>query len=250
MKKTIHFTMQGKGGVGKSFITSLLFQYLQEAYPKEKLSGIDTDPNNSTFYAIKELKALFLDLLDEEKRLDERKFDNLMEVFYSKPDHTYIVDNGATSFLPLYSYIKENEIFEMLSEKFNIIVHIPIVGGQAQEDTISAMDQLINTFKNNCTFVVWINEYFGKIKDENGKTFEEMDAYKLNKKYINGIIYLSEMNEKTYGKDLEQMTKSKKTFKEVDELKEFSLMTKQRLRIFKKQVFGNLSILNLNGEDQ
>lgn len=241
--------MQGKGGVGKSFCSALLFQYLQETNKKEKYIGIDTDPNNSTFFSIKQLKAKFLDLLDEDKRIDERKFDKLVEVFFSSKDTNFVVDNGATSFLPLFSYIKENEIFEMLSENYNIIVHIPITGGQAQDDTIKAMDQLINTFKGTCTFTVWINEYFGKIRDPEGKGFEDMEAYKLNKKLINGIVCLPEMNEKTYGRDIEQMTKAKKTFAEVDAEPEFALMTKQRLRIYKRTIFESLNAINLNGKD-
>jgi len=248
--KTIHFVMQGKGGVGKSYSASLLFQYLSETYPKDKFLALDTDPNNSTLVSIKKIEAMFLDLFNEDERIDERKFDKMIELFFNRPDHHFIVDNRATSFLPLLSYIKENEIFPMISEQFNIIVHIPITGGQAQEDTIKAMEQLIESFKGTCNFVVWINEYFGKIKDSDGKTFEDMDAYKLNKEFINGIVYLPEMNEKTYGKDLEQMTKNKKTFAEVLEDKKFSLMTKQRLSIYKKKIFNSLGVINLMGEDK
>jgi len=250
MKKTIHITLQGKGGVGKSYLSSLLYQYLQETYPEEKFIGLDTDPNNTTFVSIKKIEALFLDLFDDNEKIDERKFDQMIELFFSKPDHNFVVDNGATSFLPLISYLKENEIFNMLSEQFHLIVHIPITGGQAQDDTIKAMQQLIEAFKGTCNFVIWINEYFGKIIDKKGKTFEEMEVYTQNKKYISGIVYLPEMNEKTFGKDLEQMTKAKKTFKEVDTEKEFTLMTKQRLRIYKRKIFDSLSLINLNGEDK
>ena len=44
---TAHFLMQGKGGVGKSLVASLLFQYLQRK--NLIVHGCDTDPINSTF---------------------------------------------------------------------------------------------------------------------------------------------------------------------------------------------------------
>jgi len=47
---TIHFILQGKGGVGKSLIAALLAQYLHgrglEVY------CFDTDPINATLYRI------------------------------------------------------------------------------------------------------------------------------------------------------------------------------------------------------
>ena len=42
---TIHFILQGKGGVGKSMIASMLYQALLH-YEKE-VQAFDTDPVNS-----------------------------------------------------------------------------------------------------------------------------------------------------------------------------------------------------------
>ncbi|WP_455474103.1 nucleotide-binding protein [Bartonella sp. B30(2025)] len=43
----IHIVLQGKGGVGKSLVASLVMQYLLEN--KTDVRGIDTDPVNQTF---------------------------------------------------------------------------------------------------------------------------------------------------------------------------------------------------------
>ena len=47
-----------------------------------------------------------------------------------------------------------------------------------------------------------------------------------------------------------EMTKNKKTFAEILEDKKFSLMTKQRLSIYKKKIFASLGVINLMGEDK
>ena len=45
--KQIHFILQGKGGVGKSFIASLLAQYLRDR-KNGQVVCFDTDPVNPT----------------------------------------------------------------------------------------------------------------------------------------------------------------------------------------------------------
>jgi cellulose biosynthesis protein BcsQ len=43
----IHMVLQGKGGVGKSFVAALMAQYLQDR--GQDPVCIDTDPVNATF---------------------------------------------------------------------------------------------------------------------------------------------------------------------------------------------------------
>lgn len=238
--KTIYFTLQGKGGVGKTLGSSYLQQYLQsKSDKKSKLMGIDTDPNNTSFTSIKQLNVKFLPLLDEERKINERNFDKMIELFFNNRDTTFIVDNGATSFIPLINYLVDNNIMEMLEDKFNIIINIPITGGQAQDDTLNGMSYIIDTFKHhkNIKFNIWINEYFGKVNTKENKQFEEFENYNKYKKSINGLLYLEQVNEKTYGVDLEKMHKAKLTFDEVAQDKNFTLMEKQRLSSYKKKIF-------------
>jgi adenylylsulfate kinase-like enzyme len=57
----IHMSLQGKGGVGKSLIASILAQYLQSR--DHKVECIDTDPVNRTFSQYKAVNASRLELL-------------------------------------------------------------------------------------------------------------------------------------------------------------------------------------------
>lgn len=243
--QTIHFILQGKGGVGKTLISSFLMQYLQEKENNNTIMGIDTDPNNASFTSIKALNVKFLPLLDEQEQINERNFDALIELFFNTKETDFVIDNGATSFLPLVGYLVDNAIFAMLQEQFNIIVHIPITGGQAQEDTLNGMNYLIYTFNDQqVSFMLWVNEYFGKIYTDK-QPLEELKAYIDNKKYIQGVLYLPYMNPKTYGVDLEQMTKSKSTFLQVQQNSAFSLMTKQRLKLYKENTFRAIELLGV-----
>ncbi|MDY0215054.1 MAG: conjugal transfer protein TraL [Bacilli bacterium] len=240
-KMDFNLILQGKGGVGKSYSASLLAQYLLTK--SQPLISVDTDPNNSTLYSIKALKAKFLTLFDENERIDERNFDALMELAMSNTDKNFIIDNGATSFLPLIEYIKENDVFQMLSENFNVYLHVPVTGGQAQDDTLNGLQQLINAYANNVKFIVWINEYYGKIQDTQNNTFENMEVYTKNKKSITAVLHLHAQNEKTFGRDIEEMTKAKLTFAEINDHPNFALMTKQRLKIYQKDVFEQLALI-------
>ncbi len=127
---TIHFVLQGKGGVGKSLIASLLYQYLhQQGMP---VSGVDTDPINSTFSGYKELSVQSLNIMDGDD-IDQRRFDTLMEIIFQQPDESHVViDNGAATFLPLCSYLKDNDALDLLcNEGHKILLHTVITGGQA-----------------------------------------------------------------------------------------------------------------------
>lgn len=234
----VHFVLNGKGGIGKSFISSLLCQYLTHKNEKgESVVAIDTDPNNTTLYNMKALKAKFLQLIDKDGKFDVRAFDKIIELIFEKKSINYLIDSGATTFIPLIDYLKENEAIEYLkSHEMEVYMHIPIVGGQAKDDTISGLTQLINAF--DCNFVVWANEYHGALSD-----FENTEQYKAIKDRIKAIIYLTSLSKDTFGKDLLELTSKNLTFDEALLDKSFSLMSKQRLKIFKDKAFKQIEVI-------
>lgn len=234
----LHFVLNAKGGIGKSFISSLLCQYL--LFKQKTILTIDTDPNNTTLYNIKALKAKFLQLISEDGNFNVREFDKIIEIAFEKKHDDIIIDSGATTFIPLVSYLKENEIINLLKDnEINVYMHVPIVGGQARDDTILGLTQLIQAFDSS--FVVWINEYHGKLL-KNNKEFEEFEEYQKIKEKIVAIIYLNLLSKDTFGKDLNDMTSANLTFDEVMKDKNFSLMSKQRLKIFRDKAFKQLEI--------
>ena len=70
---TIHLTLQGKGGVGKSLIAAILAQFFKNS--GRDVRCIDTDPVNRTFAQYAALSADRLQLRDEHNRIDQRSFD-------------------------------------------------------------------------------------------------------------------------------------------------------------------------------
>ena len=92
---TIHFILQGKGGVGKSMIAAFLYQAAAEL--GKSVEAFDTDPVNATLAGYKSFSVTRIDVLDDSGAVEPRKFDELVDsLAYSQCDHV-IVDNGAWS---------------------------------------------------------------------------------------------------------------------------------------------------------
>lgn len=119
---TVHFIQQGKGGVGKSMIASILYQVL--GLLGKKVAAFDTDPVNATLAGFKEFTVTCLDIL-RNGDIDPRQFDTLIDTIMEQSPETHvIVDNGASSFLALNSYIKENNILGILQESGHSVFFI------------------------------------------------------------------------------------------------------------------------------
>jgi len=231
----IHLILQGKGGVGKTFVSSMLTQYLMSKY--EKVIAFDTDSVNPTFSQYKSLNVRRVDLMDGNK-INERNLDTLIEAFLTEEADAIVVDNGASSFVPFSNYLIENEVIEMLTEADkDVMVHTILEGGQGMNDTLQGLNVLAKHFNN---IFVWQNQYFGTIS-YNGKSFEETKVYKNNKDKIYGVAIIGDRSKDTFGKDIELMLKYKLSFDDVKSDSRFQIMAKQRLNILKKDIFGQLS---------
>src|ERR1700677_2276042 len=88
----IHLTLQGKGGVGKSLVASILAQYFR--HHGKEVHCIDSDPVNQTFSQYAELGAEHLALM-RDGRIDSGGFDILLHRLLTE-EGTFIVDNGAS----------------------------------------------------------------------------------------------------------------------------------------------------------
>src|SRR3954462_14442279 len=89
---TIHLSLQGKGGVGKSLVASILAQYLLDR--GKTVRCIDTDPVNKTLSQYRGLPTEQLKLL-RDGGVDQRGFDGLMEHLLTDHGAIFVVDNGA-----------------------------------------------------------------------------------------------------------------------------------------------------------
>lgn len=233
----IHLTLQGKGGVGKSLVASVLAQYLREK--GKEVRCIDTDPVNRTFAQYSALGADRLNLRDEHNRIEQRAFDSLIERFLTEDATTFVVDNGASTFLPLWHYLLENSALDYLRQNGRrVYVHTVITGGQALLDTLNGFHELAQTITER-NIVVWVNEYFGRVEAE-GKKFSEMAAYHENSEKVCGAVIFSKRNQDTFGRDVEEMIAAKLTFNEAINAAKLPIMAKQRLKIVQRDLFEQL----------
>jgi hypothetical protein len=233
----IHLTLQGKGGVGKSLVASVLAQYLREK--GRDVRCIDTDPVNRTFAQYAALAADRLNLRDEHNRIEQRAFDSLIERFLTEEAATFVVDNGASTFLPLWHYLLENSALDYLRQNGRrVYVHTVITGGQALLDTLNGFHELAQTTAER-NIVVWVNEYFGRVEAE-GKKFSEMAAYRENSDKVCGAVVFSKRNQDTFGRDVEEMIAAKLTFHEAVSSAKLPIMAKQRLKIVQRDLFEQL----------
>lgn len=236
----IHLSLQGKGGVGKSLAASLLAQYFMAR--GKPVRCIDTDPVNKTLTQYSALQAQPLQLL-RDGAIEQRAFDTLMERLLTEKG-TFVVDNGASTFIPLWHYMLENNVPEMLREAGKrLYVHTVITGGQALADTIKGFGEIAQTTVDQ-NVIVWINEYFGRVEYD-GKQFSQMKVYKEHEPKVFGCVAIPKRNQDTFGRDVEEVISRKLTFEEAIRDGAFSIMTKQRLKVVQRHLFEQLDTLSL-----
>jgi hypothetical protein len=232
----IHIILQGKGGVGKSVAASFLAQY--KAEKGQAAFCIDTDPVNKTFLGYTALNVMGLQIMEADE-INPRSFDVLVELI-ALATGDVIIDNGASSFVPLSHFLISNKVPALLADMgHELVIHTVVTGGQALLDTISGFSQLIEQFPVEVVFVVWLNPFWGAIEHE-GKGFEHMKAYTAARDRVSAIVQLPQLKKETYGRDLSDMLQGRLTFDEALATETLTIMTRQRLKIIKSQVFGQL----------
>ncbi len=236
----VHMMLQGKGGVGKSFVSALLAQY-QKTKGQTPLC-IDTDPVNGTFHGYEGLDVVKLEVM-EGQEIVPRKFDTLVQLIGKDGgDNDVIIDSGASNFVPLSHYLISHEVPGLLREMGReLIIHTIVTGGQAQDDTVNGFVHLARQFPEPVAFIVWLNEYWGPII-EGGKTgFEEFKAYRDNKHRVLAIVKIPELPE-LFRRDLTAMLQQRLTFAEALTMASFWILSRQRLIMIQRELFGLMDI--------
>lgn len=230
-----HIVAQGKGGVGKSLVSAILAQYFLER--AGAVDPFDTDPVNDTLSQYKGLGARRVNILDDANNIDARVFDGLMEDILSSRS-VCVVDNGASTFVPLMAYMVENKAIELLQGAGKeVIIHSVITGGQAFEDTLQGLSIMLKSQK--APVVVWLNEFYGDV-ERDGRSFQESALYKDYQQRIRGVVRIEKGNPDTFGKDMEMLGKSKLTFDEALRSPAFGIMPRQRLKMVREALFSQL----------
>ena len=237
----VEMILQGKGGVGKSMIAALLAQYIST--PEVKPLCLDTDPVNATFSGYEAFEVETLDILDGDD-IDPRTFDHLIERIMTAENDRMIIDNGASTFVPLCSYLLQNDVAGLLSEAgHSIRLHSVITGGQALPDTLQGFASLCRNI-NEAPVVVWLNEYFGTTAHK-GKPFECSKIYDTHKTRIEALVTIPAVKPETFGLDMRKMLTRRLTFDEAVASPDFTIMERQRLKMMKRTLFANMAKANL-----
>jgi CobQ/CobB/MinD/ParA nucleotide binding domain len=241
---TVHLTLQGKGGVGKSVVATLLAQYLRDKGIAAKC--FDADPLNQTLAGFAGLGVTKVDLMEtteKGRRINPRRFDDLVEQIAEQSGESHvIVDTGSSSFVALVHYLVSNDVPDVLSQTgHELVVHTVVTGGQALLDTLHGVAQLVKQL-DNVRFVVWLNPFWGPVA-EDGKTFEQMKTYQDIKKRIQTVVNLPAFVDELFPQDIAAMLKSRLTFKEAIDSPAFSLMSRHRLKVAQRDFYSQLDTL-------
>lgn len=233
---SVHFIMQGKGGVGKSFVAMLLAQYFMNK--GSALVCADTDPVNATFTQYKSLNVAHVDIA-KNGRVMQEMFDPLIEKI-ATTDADFIIDNGAATFLPLTNYMANNDIFDLLAENGKkVFVHNVITAGQAKSDTLNGFEQLASKVNGSAKIVVWENEYWGPI-DVDGYPLSALKIFKQNRDKIAGTVKIVHRDTDDFISAIKKMTEAHMTYNGVLESDQFTLVAKSRIYKVVMQVFEEL----------
>ena len=228
--------LQGKGGVGKSFAATLMAQKMIE--DGKKPLCIDVDPHNPTFFGYKALNVQRFKVMEGDD-VDPWKFDQMIELV-AESEEDVIIDNGASSFIALASYIKKTEIPALLhSMGHTLVIHTVIVGANALSDTVEEFVKTVAIFPPETKYVVWINPVHGPVQMD-GKEFTEFKAYKNNAHRIAALVEIPAFDEKTFGRNLRQMMTDNLTFQESLKSTSLNLASRQRLAIMRRDIYKEL----------
>lgn len=234
---TIHLSLQGKGGVGKSFLALMIAMYYHDK--NIPIDIFDTDPINATVFGFSALKANQFEIMKKDD-IDKRSFDKLFtKVIQTEKD--ILIDIGSNGFISICSYILSNELIQMLhSAGHRIIIHTSIVGGQNFLHTINGFHTLAQQFPTEAEFAIWLNPFWGEVIYE-GKRFEDLKAYKSNKDRISAILTIPEFDPALHGLDLAAMLEQNKTFNEAingNEKDPFDVFSRHRLKQVQNTIYS------------
>jgi hypothetical protein len=237
MQNTVHFILQGKGGIGKTFVSSIIAQWMKKQNP-EFLRCYDTDQENTTFSRYKAMHVKHVPVMTESRTIDPKRFDALM-LDILESDANCVIDNGANTFSPLMAYLIENDCFDLLRESGRTTyIHSIVGGGDTLHDTASGF---VSTALSTPTpIVLWENEHFGLLQTPSGKMFTDSQSFNEHIGKVKGRIKLTQRNSDTFGADIKKMNTARMTLDEVMQSEKFNIMEKQRIKVVYRDIFEQL----------
>lgn len=225
-QKTVHITLQGKGGCGKSLITSLIAQYLAANVASTQF--IDTDPVNRTFSRITNLGVTALELLNDHQQIDPRQFDTLVDMIIEHDGHT-VIDTGASVFVPFKAYLHHGDTISLLLDHgVQPYIHVPLIGNESFTDTANGLQALIELLPD-ARIVAWNNPHFGAVEYQ-GRGIEQSRLYLDNRQQFAGIVNMMATDPATFGQDIAAMQRDGLTYQQAINHPAYSASARHRLK--------------------
>jgi hypothetical protein len=231
--------MGAKGGIGKTFVSTTMAQFLVENGKKPPIC-VDLDYKNVSFGRYKSLNVTILDL-ETDGDIEKRKFDVLIErIAGSKEDDTFVLDCGGNIYVPLNNYMLTNDVYNMLLDMgHQLLLHVPVMGGDEIAATMATLREVCTCTPPAAMVAVWLNTYHGLI-ESGGKNFEQSETYKECKERIYTIVEIPKFRD-DMRHDVSELLKSKKTFDEGINSQSGSVMERQRLKQAKRLLFESIT---------
>lgn len=177
-KKQVHFIVQSKGGVGKSFLT-----YLIALKNQFETNAAFFDLDSSTQTSVNQLKFLKdknrvykISLLDDRKKIiRDRLFTSIKKIVEIPDFQTYFLDFGApeSEQLPaLFSIDFKASALKKFENQINttFIFHVVIAGNTAYMASMEYLKSMIQTLSGHFPIIAHANENsfygFQEILDE------------------------------------------------------------------------------------
>jgi len=237
----LFITLQGKGGVGKSTASLILAQYFTQK--GESLVCVDTDGVNLTFARYKSLSVLDSNTLsDDGERADLTKIDSLFNNLLSNQeyaDKTVIIDNGATSFIPIRKYLLDSGIHTM---GLDITIVIPLMAGESKDSTMIGANDTLDNFGDNVKYLIIENQRDGAINFQSTKLhkkFQEREGYF-------GTITVPSIDSKSLlGADFNIMLQNGLLYADLNASDKLQILSKSRLKQYYTKIFQQLESLGV-----
>ena len=158
-----------------------------------------------------------------------------MERLVADTDPTIVMDNGQASFVPLTRYLVECEALSLVGQAGRrSFVHCVVTGGQLGPSTLSGLEQILGGLSESAEIVVWRNAHFGPIDEEAYQTIVDASGVALQEP-----VHLERWSQ-PFEDDVQEMLQGFLTFEEAIVSPALGLMTRQRLQMVQRRLFGEL----------
>lgn len=231
----IHCVLSAKGGVGKTFVASLIAQYWIKN--GRQIHVLDMDQSNMMLARVPDLKAEQIRLLTDGK-FDNTKMDAIVRRMVATPE-TYLIDVGASTFQNVWHYLFDHDIFSLLkAEGRRIVIHSVVCGGPELVDTVSSFVDVCKQVSGR-QVVVWINPIRGDVVAD-GRGFLESLAFTKNEDKILAVVKMPKPDE-SVEVELRQLGQANKSLLNVETDADLDFLTKHRLKRHRDAMFESMA---------